>query len=94
MELKFTIRSDSWAPRPCLQDYYLEIRDGNNQLANVLGVFCGDHKTAVVRSSRRYLWLRFFPSREYDLDGYYVGRSFNQTSKVFLDKLNTLKAIG
>ena len=77
-----------------MRDYYLEIRDGNNQSANVLGVFCGDHKTAVVRSSRRYLWLRFSPYHEYDLNGYYMGRSFNQTSKVFLDKLSTLKAIG
>ena len=94
VELNFSMRSYPWASRPCLRDYYLEIRDGNNQSANVLGVFCGDHKTAVVRSSRRYLWLRFFPSRKYDLNGYYMGRSFNQTSKVFLDKLSTLKAIG
>ncbi|XP_066022571.1 uncharacterized protein [Pocillopora verrucosa] len=80
VELNFTMRSKSWVPRPCLQDYYLEIRDGNNQSANVLGVFCGDHKTAVVRSSRRYLWLKFFPSFKYDLNGYYMGRSFNQTT--------------
>ena len=94
VELNFSMHSYPLAPRPCLRDYYLEIRDGNNQSANVLGVFCGDHKTAVVRSSRRYLWLKFFPSLKYDFNGYYMGRSFNQTSKVFLDKLSTLKAIG
>ena len=94
VELIFSMRSYPWAPRPCLWDYYLEIRDGNNQSANVLGVFCGDHKTAVVRSSGRYLRLRFFPFRRYDLNGYYMSRSFHQTSKVFLDKLSTLKAIG
>ena len=94
VELNFTMRSYSWAPRPCLQDYYLEIRDGNKQSANVLGVFCGDHKTAVVRSSGRSLWLRFFPYRRYYLNGYYMGRSFNQTGMVFLDKLSTLKALG
>ena len=94
VELNFSMRSYPWASRPCLRDYYLEIRDGNNQSANVLGVFCGDHKTAVVRSSGRYLRLRFFPFRRYDLNGYYKKRSFHQTSKVFLDKLSTLKAIG
>ena len=84
MELNFTMRSSWWAPRPCLQDYYLEIRDGNNQSANVLGVFCGDHAAAVVRSSEGYLWLRFFPSRKYDFSAYYTGRSFNQTGTIFL----------
>ena len=92
LELNFTMDSLSWYPRPCLRDNYLEIRDGNNQSANVLGVFCGDHKTAVVRSSGRYLWLRFFPSRRYYLNGYYTGRSFNQTGTIFLDKLSTVKA--
>nr|XP_058950660.1 uncharacterized protein LOC131778277 [Pocillopora verrucosa] len=74
------MRSYWWVRRPCLQDYYLEIRDGNNQSANVLGVFCGDHKAAVVRSSEGYLWLRFFPSRRHDFSAYYTGRSFNQTA--------------
>ena len=84
VELNFTMRSYSWAPRPCLRDYYLEIRDGNNQSANVLGVFCGDHKAAVVRSSGRYLRLRFFPYRRYNLNAYYAGRSSNQTGTIFL----------
>ena len=84
VELNFSMRSYSSAPRPCLQDYYLEIRDGNNQLANVLGVFCGDHKAAVVRSRGRYLWLRFFPYRRYNLNAYYTGRSSNQTGTIYL----------
>ena len=84
VELNFTMRSYWWVRRPCLQDYYLEIRDGNNQSANVLGVFCGDHAAAVVRSSEGYLWLRFFPSRRHDFSAYYTGRSFNQTGTIFL----------
>ncbi|XP_066023397.1 uncharacterized protein [Pocillopora verrucosa] len=80
LELNFTMDAIPWYPRPCLWDNYLEIRDGNNQSANVLGVFCGDHKTAVVRSSGRYLWLRFFPERRYYLNAYYTGRSFNRTA--------------
>ena len=39
LELNFTMHSYSSAPRPCLWNYYLEIRDGNSQSANVLGVF-------------------------------------------------------
>ena len=92
MELNFTMRSDYKSP--CLWDEYLEIRDGNNQAANVLGVFCGDYKTAVVRSSGRYLWLRFFPWRTYNLSAHYSGKSFNQTGTIFLAKLSTIKALG
>ena len=92
MELNFTMRS--YYNAPCLWDEYLEIRDGNNQAANVLGVFCGDYKTAVVRSSGRYLWLRFFPHRMYNLSAHYSGKSFNQTSTIFLAKLSTIKTLG
>ena len=94
MELNFSMRSYPWASRPCLRDYYLEIRDGNNQSANVLGVFCGDHKTTVVRSSGRYLWLGFFPDYNIYLSAEYSEKSFNQTGKIFLAKLITVKALG
>ena len=94
VELKFTMRSTWWNPRPCLQDNYLEIRDGNSRSANVLGVFCRDHETAVVRSSGRYLWLSFFPDNRHDLSAEYSEKSFNQTGTIFLAKLITVKALG
>ena len=95
MELKFTMRSYWWNLPPCLQDNYLEIRDGNNRSANVLGVFCGDHKTTVVRSSGRYLWLGFFPDDFFhNLSAEYSEKSFNQTGTIFLAKLITVKALG
>ena len=94
VELKFTMRSTWWNPRPCLQDNYLEIRDGNNRSANVLGVFCRDQETAVVRSSGRYLWLSFFPDNRHDLSAEYSEKSFNQTGTIFLAKLITVKALG
>ena len=94
VELKFTMRSTWWNPRPCLQDNYLEIRDGNNRSANVLGVFCRDQETAVVRSSGRYLWLSFFPDNRHDLSAEYSEKSFNQTGTIFLAKLTTVKALG
>ena len=94
MELKFTMYSYWSFPRPCLRDNYLEIRDGNNRSANVLGVFCGDHKTTVVRSSGRYLWLGFFPDDRHSLSAEYSEKSFNQTGTIFLAKLITVKALG
>ena len=94
MELKFTMYSYWSIPRPCLRDNYLEIRDGNNRSANVLGVFCGDHKTTVVRSSGRYLWLGFFTDDRHNLSAEYSEKSFNQTGTIFLAKLTTVKALG
>ena len=94
MELRFTILSYGLNPRPCLQDNYLEIRDGNDRSANVLGVFCVDHKTTVVRSSGRYLWLGFFHDYSIYLIAEYSEKSFNQTGKIFLAKLITVKALG
>ena len=94
VELKFTMYSYWSIPPPCLRDNYLEIRDGNNRSANVLGVFCGDPKTALVRSSGRYLWLSFFPDRRYHLMAEYSEKSFNQTGTIFLAKLTTVKALG
>ena len=94
MELKFTMYSYWSIPLPCLRDNYLEIRDGNNRSANVLGVFCGDHKTAVVRSSGRYLWLGFFTDDRHYLSAEYSEKSFNQTGTIFLAKLTIVKALG
>ena len=83
VEINFTIHSWSWVSEPCVQGYYLEIRDGISQSASVLDVFCGDHKTAVVRSSGRHMRLRFFPFKRYDFGAYYMARSFNQTGMMF-----------
>ena len=94
VELKFTMYRYLSIPRPCLWNNYLEIRDGNNRSANVLGVFCGDPKTTLVRSSGRYLWLSFFPDRRYYLSAVYLEKSFNQTGTIFLAKLITVKALG
>ena len=94
VELKFTMYSYWSIPLPCLRDNYLEIRDGNNRSANVLGVFCRDHETALVRSSGRYLWLSFFPDNRHYLSAEYSEKSFNQTGTIFLAKLTIVKALG
>ena len=94
VELNFTMYSYLSFPRPCLRDNYLEIRDGNSRSANVLGVFCRDHETALVRSSGRYLWLSFFPDNRHYLSAEYSEKSFNQTGTIFLAKLTIVKALG
>ena len=82
MELNFTIRSD--IPRLCLWGYNLEIRDGSNQSTNLLGEFCGDYGTGVVRSSGRYMWLKFIGTGLYNFDVFYTARSINETGMTFL----------
>ena len=82
VELNFTMRGE-W-PLLCLFDFKLEIRDGNNQLANFLGEFCREYEIGVVRSSGRYMWLKFIGKRHYDFTAFYTGRSNNETGMEFL----------
>ena len=81
MELNFTIRSN--IPRLCLWGFNLEIRDGSSQSANLLGEFCGDYGTGVVRSSGRYMWLKFIGTALYNFDVFYTARSINETGMMF-----------
>ncbi|CAH3153369.1 unnamed protein product [Pocillopora meandrina] len=67
---------------PCADNEYLEIRDGYNQSANLLGVFCGRYiKSLIRRSSGHHMWLRLSPSGRYLLfyPNYYEGRAANKT---------------
>ena len=56
VELNFTLKTSY--PTPCIDDMYLEVRDGNNESSNLLGVFCGRNISGIVRSSGQNLWLR------------------------------------
>ena len=83
VELNFTIRS--YFPEICLWGFNLEIRDGSNQSTNLLGEFCGDYGTGVVRSSGRYMWLKFIQTNFYNyISIFYIGRSINETGMMFL----------
>ena len=82
MELNFTIRSKP--PGLCVWGFNLEIRDGSNQSTNLLGEFCGDYGTGVVRSSGRYMWLKFIRTDLYNFDVFYTARSINETGMMFL----------
>ena len=83
MELNFTIRS--YFPETCLWGFNLEIRDGSNQSTNLLGEFCGDYGTGVVRSSGRCMWLKFIQTNFYNyISIFYIARSINETGMMFL----------
>ena len=83
VELNFTIRS--YFPQTCLWGFNLEIRDGSNQATNLLGEFCGDYGTGVVRSSGRYMWLKFIRTDFYNsISVFYTARSINETGMMFL----------
>ena len=61
MEMTITSRLDVglWTFYPCLFGLYLEIRDGLNQSANLLGVLCETYsKGYVFRSSGQNMWLK------------------------------------
>ena len=56
VELNFTMESSYLTP--CIDDEYIEVRDGYNESANLLGVFCGRNISVIVRSSGQNLWIR------------------------------------
>ena len=83
VELNFTIRSEN--PGLCIWGFNLEIRDGSNQSTNLLGEFCGDYGTGVVRSSGRYMWLKFIRTNLYNyISIFYIARSISETGMMFL----------
>ncbi|XP_022810274.1 inactive serine protease PAMR1-like [Stylophora pistillata] len=66
VEIRFGIWKASWSGAPCADEEYLEIRDGYNQSANLLGVFCGMNTPFfTLRSSGHNMWLRFSPQHGY-----------------------------
>ena len=73
------------SPTPCIEEQFLEVRDGHNESANLLGIFCGGYTTAVVRSSGRYMWLKLSPGSRYALVAYYSGKVMSRTGTYLLD---------
>lgn len=77
VELNFTMYS--LLPRLCLAGFSLEVRDGSDQSANLLGEYCGDYGTGVVRSSGRYMWLKFIRKDLYNFCAFFDNRAHNET---------------
>ena len=87
VELNFTLKTSY--PTPCIDDMYLEVRDGNNESSNLLGVFCGSNISSIVRSSGQNLWLRKSDKFNYPLlhnifSGSYSNKTANTTGEYWL----------
>ena len=66
---------------PCIDDKYLEVRDGYNKSANLLGVFCGRDISGIVRSSGQSLWLGKTHKFDYHFRCSYSNKTINTTGK-------------
>ena len=81
VEMNFTMSSVWFSPTPCIDDIYLEVRDGYDQSANLLGVFCGTYVAGIVRSSGQNMWLRKTDEFYYQFRGSYTHKTANITGK-------------
>ena len=77
MELNFSLETSHGTP--CIDDMYLEVRDGYSKSANLLGVFCGRNISGIVRSSGRSLWLG--KKFNYHFRGSYSNKTINTIGK-------------
>ena len=64
------------------------VRDGSNENANALGVFCGVKRPPEVTSSGNHLWVQFTSTEEAEGKGflmsYDTGSIINEATTLFL----------
>ena len=80
VELNFSLETSHGTP--CIDDMYLEVRDGYNKSANLLGVFCGRNISVIVRSSGQNLWIRKSAHYFSRFWGSYTNKTLNFTGIV------------
>ena len=86
VELNFSLETSHGTP--CIDDMYLEVRDGYSKSANLLGVFCGRNISGIVRSSGRSLWLGKTAKFNYHFRCSYSNKTINTTGKSWLTHWN------
>ena len=89
VELNFTLKT--LYPTPCIDDLYLEVRDGYDESSNLLGAFCGRNISGIVRSSGQGLRLRKSDNFNNQLfhnhfSGSYSNKTANTKGKYWLTK--------
>ena len=67
---------------PCIDDKYLEVRDGYNKSANLLGVLYLVYISVVMRSSGQNLWIRKSVHYIGRFRGSYANKTLNFTGIV------------
>ncbi|EPY78634.1 neuropilin and tolloid-like protein 1 isoform 1 precursor [Camelus ferus] len=89
------------APRQCIELYFdekysiepsweckfdhIEVRDGPFGFSPIIGRFCGQQNPPVIKSSGRFLWIKFFADGELESMGFSARYNFtpdNQSSDI------------
>ncbi|XP_057333587.1 protein tolkin-like isoform X2 [Microplitis mediator] len=54
----------------CNKYDYLEVRDGDNYRAPLIGTYCGKHENLTISSLGRFMFLRFIPDESLNRSGF------------------------
>ncbi|KAL6032922.1 hypothetical protein STEG23_032693, partial [Scotinomys teguina] len=92
------------APRQCIELYFdekysiepsweckfdhIEVRDGPFGFSPIIGRFCGQQNPPVIKSSGRFLWIKFFADGELESMGF--SARYNFTPDEILDEVDWL----
>ncbi|GAA6104912.1 neuropilin and tolloid-like protein 1, partial [Tachysurus ichikawai] len=57
---------------------YIEVRDGPFSTSPIIGRYCGQQSPMYVRSSGRYLWIKFVADSELEATGFSARYNFTQ----------------
>lgn len=57
---------------------YIEVRDGPFSSSPIIGRYCGQQSPMYVRSSGRYLWIKFVADSELEAIGFSARYNFTQ----------------
>ncbi len=82
------------SPRQCIDLYFdekyaiepsweckfdhIEVRDGPFSFSPIIGRYCGQESPNFVRSSGRYLWIKFVADSELEANGFLARYNFTQ----------------
>ncbi|XP_060232949.1 neuropilin and tolloid-like protein 1 isoform X5 [Meriones unguiculatus] len=89
------------APRQCIELYFdekysiepsweckfdhIEVRDGPFGFSPIIGRFCGQQNPPVIKSSGRFLWIKFFADGELESMGFSARYNFTPDSQPYLE---------
>lgn len=68
---------------------HIEVRDGPFSSSPIMGRFCGQQSPTYVRSSGRYLWIKFVADSELEAIGFSARYNFTQGKRRVLRYYNT-----
>lgn len=57
---------------------HIEVRDGPFTFSPIIGRYCGQESPTYVRSSGRYLWIKFVADGELEATGFSARYNFTQ----------------